>query len=202
MWLRCPYPGDGEALYQGVAETLQQLRAWPDSLPWAQKPQSVEASEDYCQTCYAAWAMRISWPMLMIDKASAGFVGSIGFHQINVKTQQWELGYWCRSSFQGQGRMTEAVQVLTQAALQVAPNAQLVCRIDSRNHASAKVVLTAGYKMVKEETVSSDAGALRLAARLAHRAIGLTLQAHLSPTQFAPVHHLQTTCQGCAQAGQ
>jgi RimJ/RimL family protein N-acetyltransferase len=159
MWLRCPYPGDGEVLYQGVAETLQQLRAWPDSLPWAQKPQSVEASEDYCQTCYAAWAMRISWPMLMIDKASAGFVGSIGFHQINLKTQQWELGYWCRSSFQGQGRMTEAVQVLTQAALQVAPNAQLVCRIDSRNHASAKVVLTAGYKMVKEETVSSDAGA-------------------------------------------
>ena len=66
MWLRCPYPGDGEAVYQGVAETLQQLRAWPDSLPWAQKPQSVEASEDYCQTCYAAWAMRISWPMLRL----------------------------------------------------------------------------------------------------------------------------------------
>ena len=161
MWLRCPYPGDGEAVYQGVAETLQQLRAWPDSLPWAQKPQSVEASEDYCQTCYAAWAMRISWPMLMIDKASAAFVGSIGFHQIDADTQQWELGYWCRSRFQGQGRMTEAVQALTQAALQVAPNAQLVCRIDSRNQASAKVVMNAGYEMVKEEAVTSDAGAVQ-----------------------------------------
>lgn len=159
MWLRCPYPGDGASVYQGVAETLQQLRAWPDSLPWAQKPQSVETSEDYCQTCYAAWAMRISWPMLMIDKASESFVGCIAFHQIDVDTQQWELGYWCRSRFQGQGRMTEAVQALTQAALHVAPTAQLVCRIDSRNQASAKVVMNAGFKMVKEEVVTSDAGA-------------------------------------------
>jgi hypothetical protein len=52
MWLRCPYPGDGEAVYQGVDETLTQLRAWPDSLPWAQKPQSVQTSEDYCQTSF------------------------------------------------------------------------------------------------------------------------------------------------------
>ena len=162
MWLRCPYPGDGEAVYQGVAETLRQLRAWPDSLPWAQKPQSVEASEDYCQSCYAAWAMRISWPMLMIDKVSAAFVGSVGFHQINVQTQRWELGYWCRSSFHGQGRMTEAVQALTQAALQVAPTAQLVCRIDSRNQASVKVVEKVGYECVREEAVTSEAGAAQI----------------------------------------
>ena len=161
MWLRCPYPVDGASVYQAVGERVPQLRAWPGSLPWAQKPQSVETSEDYCQTCYAAWAMRISWPMLMIDKASAAFVGSIGFHQIDADTQQWELGYWCRSRFQGQGRMTEAVQALTQAALQVAPNAQLVCRIDSRNQASAKVVMNAGFKMVKEEAVTSDAGAVQ-----------------------------------------
>ena len=158
MWLRCPYPGDGASVYQGVAETLPQLRAWPDSLPWAQKPQSAQASEDYCQTSYAAWAMRISWPMLMIDKASEAFVGSIGFHQMDTETQQWELGYWCRLRFQGQGRMTEAVRVLTQAALQVAPKAQLVCRIDSRNQASAKVVMNAGYELVKEEAVVSDTG--------------------------------------------
>lgn len=156
MWLRCPYPGDGDAVYQGVVETLQQLRAWPDSLPWAQKPQSPRASEDYCQTSFAAWAMRLSWPMLMIDKATEAFVGSIGFHQIDPQTQQWELGYWCRLSCQGQGRMTEAVRALTQAALHAAPMATLTCRIDSRNQASAKVVETVGYLCVKEVAEPSD----------------------------------------------
>ena len=158
MWLRCPYPGDGEAVYQGVAETLQQLRAWPDSLPWAQKPQSVEASEDYCQTCYAAWAMRISWPMLMIDKASAAFVGSIGFHQIDADTQQWELGYWCRSSFQGQGRMTEAVSVLTAHVTAHWPQVRMLCRIDTRNTASLRVVQKTGFSLERTESLVSDSG--------------------------------------------
>ena len=158
MWLRCPYPADGEAVYQGVMETLNQLRSWPDSLPWAQQPQSVQASEDYCQQSYAAWAMRLSWPMLMIDKLSHLFVGSIGFQPSATTPQQWELGYWCRLRFQGQGRMTEAVKVLTQAALQVVPEADWVCRIDSRNQASRKVIEKAGYALVREEAVVSDQG--------------------------------------------
>ena len=39
MWLRCPLPGEGVLLYQAVASTLDQLRQWPDSLPWAQQAQ-------------------------------------------------------------------------------------------------------------------------------------------------------------------
>jgi hypothetical protein len=54
MWLRCPMPAEGVCSYQAVASTLDQLRQWPDSLPWAQQPQSADISEDYCQTCYAA----------------------------------------------------------------------------------------------------------------------------------------------------
>jgi len=161
MLLRCPYPGDGEAVYQGVDETLTQLRAWPDSLPWAQNPQSAQTSEDYCQQSFSAFVMRISWPMLMIDKATEGFVGSIGFHHIDASTQQWELGYWCRLSYQGQGRMTEAVTALTRAALLASPLAQLVCRIDSRNQASVRVVERVGYVGVKAEAVTSDTGAVQ-----------------------------------------
>lgn len=161
MWLRCPYPGDGEAVYQGVHETLTQLRAWPDSLPWAQKPQSVPTSEDYCQTSFAAFVTRISWPMLMIDKATQSFVGSIGFHHLDASTRQWELGYWCRLAFQGQGRMTEAVTAITQAAVLADPLAQLVCRIDRRNQASAKVIERAGYRCFREEDRMSDTCAVQ-----------------------------------------
>jgi RimJ/RimL family protein N-acetyltransferase len=158
MWLRCPYPGDGEALYQGVSESLAQLREWPDSLPWAQKPQSPRASEDYCQTAYAAWAMGVSWPLLMVDKASGQLVGSVGFHQMDPETHTWELGYWCRSAFQGQGRMSEAVKALTHAAHAIAPQAQLVCRVDQRNQASIQVMAKTGFVWVREESLVSESG--------------------------------------------
>ena len=158
MWLRCPLPGDGVAVYEGVMETLTQLREWPDSLPWAQNEQSPRVSEDYCQTCYAAWAMRISWPMLMIDKASDAFVGSIGFHLIDPQTQQWELGYWCSQSMQGQGRMTEAVSVLTAYVRQHWPQVRMLCRIDTRNIASLRVVQKTGFGLERTESLVSDSG--------------------------------------------
>jgi len=158
MWLRCPMPGDGEALYLGVQQTLAQLQTWPDSLPWAQQPQSPDISEDYCQTCYAAWVMGLRWPLLMWDKATGQLAGNIGFHQIDHDTHTWELGYWCCQSFQGQGRMSEAVSVLTAYVVLHWPQVLMLCRIDKRNLASLRVVQKAGFRCEKEEDLVSDSG--------------------------------------------
>ena len=158
MWLRCPLPGDGDALYQCVQQTLAQLQTWPDSLPWAQQPQSPDISEDYCQTCYAAWVMGLRWPLLMWDKDTAQLAGSIGFHQINHDTQTWELGYWCSQSMQGQGRMTEAVSGLTAYVTAHWPQVRMLCRIDTRNTASLRVVQKTGFSWEKTESLVSDSG--------------------------------------------
>lgn len=158
LWLRCPLPGDGMAVYEGVMETLVQLRQWPDSLPWAQNEQSPRASEDYCQSCYAACVMRLAWPMVIVDKASAQFVGTVGFHYMDWTQRVWELGYWCRSSFQGTGRMSEAVQALSEAAGATWPDMRLTSRVDARHQASIKVLQRSGYILDKEETQVADSG--------------------------------------------
>jgi RimJ/RimL family protein N-acetyltransferase len=172
LWLRCPMPGDGEAVYQGVAQTLAQLQTWPDSLPWAQQPQSPEISEDYCQTCYAAWVMGLRWPLLMWDKASGRFAGSIGFHRMDHETATWELGYWCALAFQGQGLMTEAVNVLCAHVLQHWPQVSVLCRIDTRNLASLRVAQKAGFRSYQEESLVSDSGA---AYQVQHYVLGREL---------------------------
>ena len=143
--LRCPCPGDGEALYVAVAESLLALRLWPDSLPWAQKPQSAERTENYCQSCFGAFVMGLAWPMLMVDKATGALVGSVGFHRIDPFVPEFELGYWCRSSYQGRGLMSEAVAALSDTALLHIPKLRLVCRVDVRNAASCRVVEKAKY---------------------------------------------------------
>jgi RimJ/RimL family protein N-acetyltransferase len=162
MWLRWPLPGDGEALYRGVSESLQQLRQWPDSLPWAQNEQSPRVSEDYCQTCYAACVMQVAWPMLLIDKASEDVIGTVGFHHIDGVQRIWELGYWCRWPYQKQGRMSEAVLALTEAALGSWPGVQLTSRVDQRNVASVKVLERAGYECVREERTTAASGSVHV----------------------------------------
>jgi RimJ/RimL family protein N-acetyltransferase len=159
MWLCCPMPGQGDALYQGVSQTLAQLQTWPDSLPWAQQPQSPEISENYCQTCYAAWVMGLRWQLFMWDKASGEFAGGLGFHHLDQETGTWELGYWCSLPFQHQGRMSEAVSVLCAHVLQHWPHVQMLCRIDARNLSSLRVVQKNGFQLVKEESLVSDSGA-------------------------------------------
>ena len=160
LWLRCPMPGEGEAVYQGVAQTLAQLQTWPDSLPWAQQPQSPDISEDYCQTCYAAWVMGLRWQLFMWEKASGQFAGSLGFHHIDPDTATWELGYWCCLAFQRQGLMSEAVTLLSEHVLQHWPQVRVLCRIDARNLASVRVVQKAGFQLAKEEAQVSDSGAV------------------------------------------
>lgn len=156
--LRCPYPGYGEALYVAVAESLSALRLWPDSLPWAQKPQSVERTENYCQSCFGAFVMGLAWPMLMVDKATGALVGSVGFHRIDPSVPEFELGYWCRTSYQGRGLMSEAVAALSDTALRQVPELRLVCRVDMRNAASCRVVEKAKYvfKQSVRETSQED----------------------------------------------
>ena len=158
LLLRCPYPGDGEAFYQAIEESLSALRLWPDSLPWAQKPQSAERTEHYCQSCFGAFVMGLAWPMLMVDKATGALVGSVGFHRIDPSVPEFELGYWCRSSYQGRGLMSEAVAALSDTALQHWPKLRLVCRVDVRNAASCRVVEKAKYvfKQSVRETSQDD----------------------------------------------
>jgi RimJ/RimL family protein N-acetyltransferase len=169
LWLRCPQPGEGAALHSAVQESLPALRQWPDSLPWAQKPQTPEKAEDYCQSCFGAFVLGLSWPMLMHDKATGTLVGSVGFHRIDAKVPEFELGYWCRTSAHGHGLMSEAVAALSDAALDLIPSARLVCRVDERNAASCRVVEKSRYRFVRSVIEMPQADRAALAVRFYER---------------------------------
>lgn len=167
--LRCPYPGDGHELHQAVQESLPALRQWPDSLPWAQKPQSPDRSEDYCQSCFGAFVLGLAWPMLMQDKATGRLLGSVGFHRMVMEVPEFELGYWCRTSAQGRGLMSEAVSALSEAALSLVPSARLVCRVDERNTASYRVVEKSQYRLISTNSDTPEPGCSAVRVRIYER---------------------------------
>jgi RimJ/RimL family protein N-acetyltransferase len=156
-------------LYSAVQESLSALRQWPDSLPWAQKPQTPERAEDYCQTCFGAFVLGLTWPMLLHDKTTGTLLGSVGFHRIDTQLLEFELGYWCRTSAHGRGLMSEAVTALSDAALGLIPTARLVCRVDERNAASCRVVEKSHYRFVRSGMESSQPDRPALAVRFYER---------------------------------
>lgn len=147
LLIRAPRPGDGEAVFHGVVETLAQLRAWPTSLPWAMAEPAITASEAFCREGHAAFLARRDMPMLLFSKIENTFVGAIGLHNPDWKVAKFEIGYWCRRTCQKQGLMTEAVKGITAWAFSVLGAHRLSSLTDSENLASRQVLEGAGFTL-------------------------------------------------------
>ncbi|ANH71035.1 GNAT family N-acetyltransferase [Mitsuaria sp. 7] len=115
LLLRIPRPGDGARVHEAVVETLDALRAWPASLPWAMFEPSVDASEVYCRESAAAFIKRSALVYLAFD-AQDSLVASLSLHSIDWVVPKFELGFWCRASRQRQGLMSEAASALKRYA--------------------------------------------------------------------------------------
>jgi len=98
LLLRCPSAGDGVVVHEAVVESLQELRVWSASLPWAIAEPSVDASEMFCRESQAAFIRRTSLPYLAFERSSGRFIASTSLHRIHWEVPRFELGFWCRSS--------------------------------------------------------------------------------------------------------
>jgi RimJ/RimL family protein N-acetyltransferase len=145
--IRSPSPGDGPAVHAAVLESLAELRAWGDSLPWAMSPPSVDASERFCREGQANYASRRVLPMLLFAQDTGLFVGASGLHGIDWALRRFEIGYWCRTNQTGRGLITEAVVGITGLAFEVLGARRIECRTDAQNLRSRRVCEKAGYAL-------------------------------------------------------
>jgi RimJ/RimL family protein N-acetyltransferase len=147
LLIRCPRPGDGAVMYEAVAETLTELRAWGASLPWAMVEPSVEVSETFCRESYAGYMSRKVFAMLLFLKQDNIFVGSSGLYIRDWDVPKFEIGYWCRKTQQGRGLITEAVKAITSFAVTEFKARRIGCFTDEQNVASRRVCERAGYQL-------------------------------------------------------
>ncbi|WP_440217101.1 GNAT family N-acetyltransferase [Chromobacterium piscinae] len=145
--IRSPMPGDGLALHACVAATLEQLRAWPASLPWAASEPSVDASETCCRQSRIDYLARKGLPMLPFLKDSGRFAGACGLHGIDWKHKQAELGYWRHRELQGLGLITEAAQAICSFAQSQLGLRRIACLPDALNLDSRRVAERAGFQL-------------------------------------------------------
>ncbi|MCA1596882.1 MAG: GNAT family N-acetyltransferase [Chloroflexi bacterium] len=145
--IRCLRPGDGPSLNAAIMETIGSLQEW---MPWARPAPAVEDTEEHCRRGYASFVERKDFPLLLLLKDSGAVVGGTGLHPAGWQVPKFEIGYWCRACYEGQGFITEAVRAITRFGFETMGARRIFIRCDSRNDRSRRVAERCGYRLEAE----------------------------------------------------
>ncbi|MRD47549.1 GNAT family N-acetyltransferase [Caenimonas koreensis] len=169
LHMRPPQPGDGAALHAALVESLAELRRFLGSLPWVEREQTLESAELWCRTANANFLTRKDLPFLLIEKASGDIVGASGLHRTVWTTPKTEVGYWGRTSRNGQGFVTEGVMALCQYAFEHIRAVRIELVTDEENTSSRKVAQRCGFTLEATQRFErrDPAGTLRNTCRYA-----------------------------------
>jgi RimJ/RimL family protein N-acetyltransferase len=142
--IRAPRAGDGAEINAAVLETYDALHRW---MPWAGDRPSVAESESFAQKAGAAYAERSDLPYLLFLKGTTTLVGCSGLTRMDWKVPRFEIGYWCRSRFEGKGYITEAVRAINRFALDVLKAQRVEIHCSHANERSRRVAERAGFAL-------------------------------------------------------
>ena len=155
LTIRSPMPGDGAELQAAVAESIDDLRPW---LAWATHVPSVEEEEEAVRRGRARFLTREDLWLLLFLKGTHTLVGGSGLHRMDWDVPSFEIGYFVRSRFAGQGYITEAVRGVTRFAFETLGARRVEIRCDARNQRSRRVAERAGFEL--EATLRNHAVAV------------------------------------------
>lgn len=132
---------DAPAMFEAITESLDNLRPW---MPWADGHESVKDSLEFVRQCQVGFLLRTDFPM-GIFRRDGRYLGGTGIHISNSNVPSFALGYWVRTSAEGQGYVSDAVQLLTAHAFDTLEAQRLVIRCDARNIRSRRVAERQGF---------------------------------------------------------
>jgi len=142
-----PRIGLGQAINAAICESLEQLKPW---MPWAQVAPSIEESEAVMRNQHAKFVLRSDLAYQIYAKTPEGqpgrLLGGTGLHRFDWTVRRFEIGYWIRTSAQGQGFVAEAVRALTQMAFTELQARRVEIRMDDHNLRSRAVAERCGFE--------------------------------------------------------
>lgn len=151
LLVRCPKPGDGPTVCAAVIESRERLMPW---LPWAHKEPTPENYEIIARRGNINYLERSDLRMPFYRLDNGDFVGSSGLHRIDWNVPKFEIGYWVRTKYEGQGYVTEAVNGIANFAFEVLNARRVEIRCSPANTRSAAVAERCGFTL--ETRIQND----------------------------------------------
>ncbi len=137
LLIRAPQPNEGEILNAAILESLKDLQPW---MPWVHPAPTVENSEIHSREAHAKFLTREELYWRLWSKENGELVGCSGLHRIDWEIPKFEIGFWCRSKYSGQGYISEAVRGITRFAFNHLAAQRVEIRCDSKNERSRRVI--------------------------------------------------------------
>ena len=162
LLIRSPRPGDGGSLRDALADSLPELQQW---LPWANAPlASLEECEANCRRAYYQFKAREDLRLHLYLKGTNVQIGGSGLHRIDWTVPRFEIGYWLRTPYVGQGYMTEAVAGITEFAFATLGARRVEIMCDALNGRSAAIPPRVGFTLegrLRNHKLDGQTGRLR-----------------------------------------
>jgi RimJ/RimL family protein N-acetyltransferase len=141
--IRSPMPGDGPAVNEAILETWEALHHW---MPWARERPTVQETEERARQARSNFVSRLDLPMFMfLREQPTVAVGGTGLHRMDWTVPRFEIGYWVRRSFEGEGYVSEAVRALTRLAFGTLGANRIELHFSHRNVRSRRVAERCGF---------------------------------------------------------
>ncbi len=134
---------DANELYNAVAESRDNLRPW---LPFADAHQSSAESLDYIRQSNVDIEAGRNFNLSIWIAATDSLLGCCGVHIKNEHIPSFEIGYWARTSAEGNGYITESVHMLCDFMFAYWNAKRIEIRCDSENIRSAAVAVRSGFQ--------------------------------------------------------
>lgn len=130
-------------LFMLVDRNREHLRPW---MPWEKTTTAIEDSVNYIQVTQSWWDQGTSFDFAVFEKSTSKMIGSCGLHSVNWNKKSCELGYWINQSHEGQGYVTEAVQLCETLASELEMH-RLIITCDRLNRRSQHIPKRLGYHL-------------------------------------------------------
>jgi RimJ/RimL family protein N-acetyltransferase len=134
--------GDAVVLHRALQEAREHLQPW---LPGFGHPWSYEQVLESIRRGQAQWALRESFTMGMWTRESEVFLGDMRLRPTTWSIPAFDLSYWIHPSAQGQGYISEAVQLLTAVAFETLHAQRVAIACEPRNERSRRVAERLGF---------------------------------------------------------
>lgn len=156
LLIRMPMPGDGKAVYESINASLNELKPWMHFANIDQTEDDVEAN---IRGAHTKFLNREDLRLLVFLKETGELVASSGLHRINWDVPKFEIGYWADSRHTGKGYVTEAVQGITEFAVDELKARRIEIRCDVRNKKSAAIPERLGFTLegiLRNDSLATD----------------------------------------------
>ncbi len=147
LLIRSPLPGDGPEMHAAVNESIEELTPWTT---WPKRHRTVDDSEESMRRARVRFLERSDLMLLLFLKGTNTLVGSSGLHRMDWSVPKFEIGYWVRTRFVGEGYATEAVGGIGAFAFEHLGARRVEIRCDPHNRRSVRVAQRAGFRLEGE----------------------------------------------------